>query len=284
MPADLQRDRTAAMRDMLPLGQENNVPLYACRGRIGNGVHIGRIRSDFPSCHIGYDGRELEVKPYEVLSLAWVEAANGSIPAQSLSAGQAIDASTGGRFVSLGLYPCRASYQTGVHVGEVRPGGSGCVFGFGGKEVSVATYEVLQLPSWVAWTEVSARSLPVDAIVGGSEGGEPLYVCRAADRNGIRLGKVRANSGGCSIASEGRELVVSRFEVPAPRWARATASPVLPTSAVPAGRENEGLLYLCRVQRSGMIQIGKAGPELSGCHVGMQGREVVYQEFEVLGR
>lgn len=41
--------------------------LYICRAFYENGLHPGKVRSAFKGCHIGWGGKELEVKSYEVL-------------------------------------------------------------------------------------------------------------------------------------------------------------------------------------------------------------------------
>ena len=41
------------------------------------------------------------------------------------------------------LYVCRAPYKGGWHPGKIRAGFKGCNIGYGGREVTVGTYDVL---------------------------------------------------------------------------------------------------------------------------------------------
>jgi hypothetical protein len=42
--------------------------LFACRGPIGGGIHLGKIASGFTGCNVGYGGREITLPNYEVLA------------------------------------------------------------------------------------------------------------------------------------------------------------------------------------------------------------------------
>ena len=65
--ADGENERI--LQDALEVGNEEGLPLYPCRGAYKGGMQLGRMRADFRGCHIGYDGRETEVVPYEVLTV-----------------------------------------------------------------------------------------------------------------------------------------------------------------------------------------------------------------------
>ncbi|EIJ42219.1 Protein of unknown function (DUF3421) [Beggiatoa alba B18LD] len=45
----------------------NNENLYVCRAHYENGIHPGKIRAEFGGCHIGWGGKEILIKEYEVL-------------------------------------------------------------------------------------------------------------------------------------------------------------------------------------------------------------------------
>lgn len=281
-PAEARTDEQT-FRDAVVFGQEGGFPLYACRGRHADGLHLGRRRSDFDACHVGYGGQEVSLHAHDLLVVGWREAASGAVPAHALDAGQSLEETSSGALGQATLYACRAAHMGGVHPGQLRADGGGCMIGFGGRSVTVPRYEVLLAEPWLGWQPATPHALPTLAIAGGTEGGAPLFVCRAADREGLRPGKVRRDGSGCNVASEGREIVVTRFEVLVPRLARA-ATGMLPIGAVPAGRENGAPQYPCRVFAAGTTQLGKSGPGLSGCHIGMQGREVIVRDFEVLSR
>jgi hypothetical protein len=242
-------------------------------------MQIGRFRLDFDGCHIGLGGKEASINPFEVLAVTWEDSAEGG-GARPLIAGQT---TKGGGSADDGafVFPCRANYQNGLHPGYASARGVGCYFGYGGKTVTSQNYAVLQSATWLTWVPAVPQSLPEGAVSGGQEGGEPLFVCRAADAHGLLAGKLRKSSLGCSIASDGIERVVKRFEVLMPRWTVSAGGDV-PIAAVPVGREASGTLFLCRGQSHGMVQPGRLNDSLGGCHVGMQGGETVLRDYEVL--
>ncbi|WP_085059576.1 DM9 repeat-containing protein [Ralstonia solanacearum] len=56
--------------------------------------------------------------------------------------------------------------------------------------------------------------IPAGAIALGHEAdGREQFACRAQQGNGVRLGKISAGSGGCSIGFAGRELTLANYEV-----------------------------------------------------------------------
>lgn len=275
----------AEIADAIPAGQEAELPLYACRVAVGQDMHVGRIRSDFGGCHIGFGGKETELGPAETLAATWrpaLEAVQEGFQG-AFVAGAERTAVAGGSFAMGRLYLCRARYQGGIHPGQIRSGERECSFGFGGRRVTTAMFDVLQSASWMHWTSTTARMLPDTALVAGSEGGEAFFACRAADRGGLHPGKVKRNGTGCSIVSDNREVIVDRFEVLATRWLAGHAGTV-PIAAVPVGWEGASLQYVCRARTRDSVQVGKVNDALGGCHVGMIGREIVLADYEVLSQ
>ena len=255
------------------------MPLYPCRGVIDGSVEVGRVRADFGGCHVGFAGHEIEVTPYSILTTSWRPGTDG-LPLDSLYVGQESLAAPGKGLELARLYLCRTTYEGDVESGQARGGERGCSFGYKGSEVSAQTYEVLQAAPWLTWVSALPGNLPESALVSGNEGGEPLLACRAADLSGLHPGKITRKSLGCSIASNGREAVIERFEVLVPKWSAAGAGTV-PVSSFIAGWE-AGSQFICRAQSSGSKQIGRLSEALGGCHVGMQGGEVVLTDYEVL--
>lgn len=283
--AEVGRDAALPFPDAIAVGREPDGVLFACRGLVNQDMHVGRIRGDFGGCHIGFNGREIEVKAFEVLSLSWKP---GDAPLSgALVAGTDWAPGTETPFTAASLFVCRASYQGGMHSGQARANAKGCSFGFGGKRVVVNTYEILQVAPWLSWVPATARTLPDSAVVSGNEGGENFYACRAQDKDGLHPGKVKRGPIGCSIVSNGREATVDRFEVLAPRWIGGHAG-TTPVGGFLAGRENGEGQFLCRAvsrdQNRDAMQLGKVSDTLGGCHVGMRGAEVVIANYEVLSQ
>ena len=111
--------------------------LYICRVFHRGSLQIGKIRPGFGGCNIGFKGRELSKRKYQVLTLKkgrWYAGSNGNIPYGSYIAGF---------YKANPLYICRVSHAGGVHIGKVRPWIKACHFGYGGKELKNPKYQVL---------------------------------------------------------------------------------------------------------------------------------------------
>jgi hypothetical protein len=113
-------------------GQEPGRNLPVCHGSYQNGVHPGKVVAG--KCNIGWGGHEIQLTNFEILTnnsakLRWV---NGPS-----AAGMVIGGQEPGRSLPI----CRGSYQNGVHPGKVVAGK--CNIGWGGKEITLQTFEVL---------------------------------------------------------------------------------------------------------------------------------------------
>lgn len=121
-----------------PAGREaNGAPLYVCSAPFANGEHPGKTRPGFSGCNIGYGGKEHTVPVYKLMigTERWVPARNGQVPPNALQAGSEADGRP--------LFVCRAQFRGGVHPGKIGPATNGCNIGFGGNEITIATYEVI---------------------------------------------------------------------------------------------------------------------------------------------
>lgn len=124
-------------------GQATN--LYVCRAPYNGGIFPGKIRQAFRSCHITFDGLEINATKYQVLvnlptswvDMRWVAARGGAVPEGAYVAGK--DSPPNDE----GLYICRAPYNGGIHPGKLKPSNKGCNIGWGGKEIMVDNYEVI---------------------------------------------------------------------------------------------------------------------------------------------
>lgn len=130
-------------------GQEPGRTLPICRGAYNNGVHPGKVVAG--KCNIGWGGREIELRQFEVLtgnaaSIRWQAAPGGALPPGTFAGGQ-----EPGRL----LYVCRAAYRSGIHPGKVVAGR--CNIGWGGKEIVLGGYEVMVAGAPVPMRDVSAH-------------------------------------------------------------------------------------------------------------------------------
>jgi hypothetical protein len=132
------------------------------------------------------------------------------------------------------LFLCSVYYQDGYQIGKFRPGFPGCDISYGGQEVHVNSGGPNFMPFYdvgLGWMENpedqngwSGGAIPIDqpvarglyqsAIIGGQEqDGTSLYLCFAQidDQNGNVPGKLRPGLGGCSIAWQGKEYIISPY-------------------------------------------------------------------------
>jgi hypothetical protein len=91
---------------------------------------------------------------------------------------------------------CRATYERGTHPGRLT--GGKCSIGYGGKEVSLAEYEVLTgLETEVAWVASKNGEAVNGAIAAGTENNRTMAICRFKQDNTLQSGKVAGTS--CNI-------------------------------------------------------------------------------------
>ncbi len=139
----------------------------------------------------------------------WVPAANGMVPPNPIIGGY-----EPGRSLSV----CRARYNQGIHPGKVV--GQNCNFGYGGREVLAAQYDVLlgnpalltQSPQLVRWIAAQGGQVPPGAFFGAYEPGRPILpICQAPYQGGVHPGKVVA--GNCNFGYGGREVLSPQYAV-----------------------------------------------------------------------
>jgi hypothetical protein len=66
--------------------------------------------------------------------------------------------------------------------------------------------------STLHWIAAADGSIPESAIETGHGGGRAVYICRGTLR-GTQIGKIAVGLGGCSVASDGRAVVLKFYEV-----------------------------------------------------------------------
>jgi hypothetical protein len=112
------------------------------------------------------------------------------------------------------LAVCRCDYRGGVHPGKVV--GNACNIGYGGREITVPTFEVLVNKGAIEldWLKTDG-ALPDHAVKAGGENGTPIYAGRVFHENGTHPGKVfKAGSNYiCNIGYDGKEITFNSFEV-----------------------------------------------------------------------
>ncbi|MFK7906807.1 MAG: DUF3421 domain-containing protein, partial [Chitinophagales bacterium] len=150
----------------------------------------------------------------------------------------------------------------------------------------------------LSWTSFQGR-IPQNAVIGGSENGKSLAVCRCNYQGGTHPGKVVSNM--CHIGWGGKEIFLKQFDVLTHngkteiKWIPSNGSSI-PSKAFKGGSENGNPLFIGRVNykdRSGkdlgvhpgkVMYVSNRGRRRSAiCNFGWGGREIVERNnFEVL--
>lgn len=118
-------------------------PLYIGRGEYKRGVQVGKVSREHGGLLIGYGGREIKLKHYQVLcgdaqQLRWVECEGKEQPMgwTLVQGGREADGSP--------LYIARIHHNGGRHVGKAGQHlkyGASC--SFGSEEIDTANYSIL---------------------------------------------------------------------------------------------------------------------------------------------
>ncbi len=165
----------------------------------------------------------------------WVSASNGSIPGGAFQGGFYQD----GLAPRNSLYVARAAYRNGIHPGKIGSGFRGCNIGYGGMEIEIRSYEVLQAPSgYFEWIRASNGVIPPYAWQAGQEQGRSLYIARARYNNGVHPGKIRSDFKACNIGWGGTEIEIASYEVLCVRQS-ASATPTSSLRTREANRSAE---------------------------------------------
>jgi hypothetical protein len=198
--------------------ESDGARLYICRGSYGGSVYPGKIRAALGGCIVPWNGGEVSLPSYEVLTPGWVQAMSGSIPLHAVQFGFEPRSERGP--LTVPLYVCRARYEGGLHPGKLRADHGGCNIAWGGREITVASYEVLVNPESIPTLKMPASRgiVPDDAFVGGQEDdGSQLFPCSALYQDGVYPGKVRAEYGGCIIPWDGGAVTIASYQVLIPQ-------------------------------------------------------------------
>lgn len=137
----------------------------------------------------------------------------------------------------------------------------------------------------LSWKSVGkSDALSTGIIIGGVQGGDNLYVCRARYEGDRHPGKIVGAK--CNIGYGGREVALSSFDIlvndgsnDGLAWA-AARNGFAPEGAVVGGEENNVSLYVCRVSFNGTQHPGKLVGE--NCNIAYGGTELSFPRYEVL--
>lgn len=139
------------------------------------------------------------------------------------------------------------------------------------------------------WVPTSGGNVPPNAVHGGSDSsGETLYIGRARHDNDIVPGKVVPSHECCYVPYGGDENRHAQYEILVAQsesefaWENASSGR-LPAGAVQGGTTSSGEpLYIGRTRHDGSLTIGKVQPSHNCCYIPYGGREISYNDYEVL--
>lgn len=118
------------------------------------------------------------------------------------------NAVAGGREPGRTLYVCKAAFQGGVHPGKIVDGK--CNITYGGREYPQDSFQIF-VGSGYRWVYPRSNAIPRNAVAGGYENGQPLFICQAPYARGIHPGKIIG--GSCNIGYGGLEIQIDDFRV-----------------------------------------------------------------------
>jgi hypothetical protein len=145
----------------------------------------------------------------------------------------------------------------------------------------------------VAWIWNEGKSIPRDAIQGGEERGEPLYICRAYHESGILVGKASSVfKKGAVIGFKKDEVQIDKYEIlvgdsRAVKWVPCSGQlnvNGLRAQPVEGGREPDGTpIYIAQAPYHGGVHPGKACEIYGdGCFIPYDNSEKKVKEYAVL--
>ncbi|XP_075166686.1 uncharacterized protein LOC142238842 [Haematobia irritans] len=134
------------------------------------------------------------------------------------------------------------------------------------------------------WVPAANGEIPPQAMQGGFDGSEQLYIARATHEGDVIPGKLHPSHGVCYVAYGGGEHGHNEYEVLCEGF--GTWIPVndgnIPPNAVQAGQTADGEpLMIGRATHDGTITVGKVQPSHGCCYIPYGGEELAYKEFEI---
>jgi len=171
--------------------------LYPCRAFPSGirGYQLGKVRPGLSGCFVPYDGQEIAVAQYQVLTTTVplaVVSNNGQPPCPYCVVG-------GYDHDSSNLYVCQAWIGGGFVPGKTRADLTSCIVAWDGSEHYISDYNILT-PAYGTSPQVYAA--------GNESDGTVLGICHANYQNSMQLGKF-VGTGACNFGFGGAEVSLS---------------------------------------------------------------------------
>ena len=245
----------------------DGVLLFFCRVWDSVGYQPGKVSQTLGTCNYPYGGEERKSAHYEVMVPHWEWTSGGQLAGNPYAAGFDTDGAE--------LYVCRAKYGGGLQPGKLKQG-AGCYIGYGGNEILLNSYAVLQddLPM------LNYKTNPIDrrVITGGEEPLRALPLCVANYNGSLQPGKWIGDDGMCHFSYAGAEVLTNDFSFVILRTTDLFFRPQ--RFDFVAGQDTNGQpLYACTtpihdVDGGVSLQLGKYRRDFDGCHVSWGGVEL----------
>lgn len=139
-----------------------------------------------------------------------------------------------------------------------------------------------EIPFWVPFDQ----NIPSQAVKGGKEGNQTIYIGRAEHSGSLTPGKVLEGNKTClvpwgCVANEKTtdyEILVCSSDC---NWVSAFGNN-LPANSFPAGRSEQGeTLYIGRYLHEGSLIVGKVQPSHRVCYIAFGNQELHSEKYEV---
>jgi len=139
-----------------------------------------------------------------------------------------------------------------------------------------------EIPFWVPFDH---QQIPKEAVKGGKEGNQTIYIGRAHHCGSVTPGKVLEVDRTCiipwgTISNEKHDYEILMCSS-AYNWTAAEKGSV-PVNAFSAGQSEQGeTLYIGRVFHNGDLIVGKVQPSHRVCYISSGTEELNFQKYEV---
>lgn len=137
------------------------------------------------------------------------------------------------------------------------------------------------------WVRGRWGEVPANAVAGGEDKGETLYVGRAVHQDNLLPGKVHPSNRRCYVSYRNVEESYGEYEVLVCEGAKLAWQPCLdnaiPATAIPGGKTSYGeTLYIGRAFHAGTLTCGKVHPSQKCLYIPYRGKEHWYSTYEIL--
>ncbi len=188
----------------LATGNQNGEALYTCRAAFGESLEVGRTGAGIAGCSIPFEGLEIVVTSYQVLSTP-----NAQFGLLQMNAGETMGYDTlqaGNDASGDAVYPCSISYEGSLMPGQTKAGWGYCQVAFNGKAQAAGTAYTVITPS------IGSKNGP-SFLAGTDTGGGALGICTTPYAGSSQVGKYIESQGLCDFPFGTSEIATTQFSV-----------------------------------------------------------------------